>query len=290
MFNPNCSVGGDECSKPGGAILKGMCTKHYRRWQAADPSRPSCTMPGCPKPLRTAGLCSTHYGKKVQSNPSKPRCAIDGCVDPAILKGMCRIHYDAERRRGSALAPAKKRGNGTVVPFIRATVEADPDACVFLGSRCSVRFQGKDRSYTHVVMILAGKGEAPPGLEACHSCGNGHLGCITPRHLRWDTHQANYADAVGHGTATRPPVRVGSANRSSRVTEDQVLEIIDLIGRGGSTDAEIGNKFGASADIVRRIRLGRTWKTLPRPWGRPPPGWAETRRPSGDPADDDVAA
>lgn len=33
-----------------------------------------------------------------------------------------------------------------------------------------------------------------PTYEATHSCGNGHLGCVTKRHLRWGTHAQNMAE------------------------------------------------------------------------------------------------
>lgn len=42
-----------------------------------------------------------------------------------------------------------------------------------------------------------------PAHQAAHSCGKGHLGCITPQHLRWATQVENEADKLIHGTHNR---------------------------------------------------------------------------------------
>ena len=44
--------------------------------------------------------------------------------------------------------------------------------------------------------------------EVAHSCGNGHLGCINPNHLRWATHAENMQEMVSHGRS-----RLGKSGR-----------------------------------------------------------------------------
>jgi hypothetical protein len=52
--------------------------------------------------------------------------------------------------------------------------------------------------FVHSIVCSWYHGPCPPGLECCHSCGHGYQGCFNPRHLRWDTRQANADDRVRH--------------------------------------------------------------------------------------------
>ena len=52
--------------------------------------------------------------------------------------------------------------------------------------------------YVHTLVLEAFKGPRPPGLEACHNDGNPLHNCAG--NLRWDTHVANMADQLAHGT------------------------------------------------------------------------------------------
>lgn len=268
--NLACSVPGDECSEPGSRIVAGMCLVHYTRKRQA--SKPRCASPECGKQAVVRGLCNRHFREMADNDTANyKRCSVETCNLSAVCKGLCRPHHDADRRRGHPLAPPAKRSNGAILDLIRATIEEDPDHCVFLGSRRTVKWRGRERSTSPVVLELAGMGQPPEGMEACHSCGNGHLGCITPRHLRYDTHKANHDDSIEHGTAVFPPNHVGSANPSSLLVESQVISIIALIAAGDRTDASIGKEFAVSASTIRLIRLGAVWEQIDRPWRTPPP-------------------
>ena len=59
---------------------------------------------------------------------------------------------------------------------------------------------GMDR-YVHRFVCAAENGPAPtPQHQAAHSCGNGHLGCVSRKHLSWKTQAENEADKIAHGT------------------------------------------------------------------------------------------
>lgn len=60
---------------------------------------------------------------------------------------------------------------------------------------------GKKGAHRRMCEIV--NGPAPtPKHHAAHSCGNGHLGCVHPRHVRWATCSENQMDRFLHGTAT----------------------------------------------------------------------------------------
>lgn len=50
----------------------------------------------------------------------------------------------------------------------------------------------------------------PPDNDsyALHNCGNGHLGCVNPKHIYWGTQKQNFADSIRHG-AIRKDTRTG---------------------------------------------------------------------------------
>ena len=99
-------------------------------------------------------------------------------------------------------------------------------------------------------------GPAPtPGHEAAHSCGNDHLGCVSPKHLRWATPSENNQDKLSHGTHNR-----GERHNLAKLTEADVREIRRL--RGTASRAEIAERFGVSVATVKGIYSGHTWGWL----------------------------
>jgi len=88
-----------------------------------------------------------------------------------------------------------------------------------------------------------------PDHEAAHSCGNGHLACVTKRHLAWKTHAENMADMIQHGTSTR-----GEKHPNARLTDGDVSEIRRLSSH--NTQREIAKLYGISQSHVANIQSG----------------------------------
>jgi len=111
------------------------------------------------------------------------------------------------------------------------------------------------RSASRYVCELA-NGEPPtPEHQAAHSCGNGHLACVTPGHLSWKTPKDNNADKVAHGSVNR-----GDRNGQAKITEEQARQIVSL--KGSATQKEIGRMFGIARSTVREIHAGLIWSWL----------------------------
>ena len=99
-------------------------------------------------------------------------------------------------------------------------------------------------------------GPAPsPVHEAAHSCGRGHLGCVTPAHISWKTRLENESDKFLHGTSSR-----GSGNAQAKLTEETVLAIKAL--EGSTTQRAIAKRFGISFKQVNDIYRGKSWSWL----------------------------
>lgn len=108
----------------------------------------------------------------------------------------------------------------------------------------------------HRVVCLLTKGPPPTSShEASHSCGNGHLGCITPGHLNWKTTKENHADKIKHGTAQR-----GEKGSSTKLSIDEVRTIRSL--RGICTKSSLATKFRVSEGTIGDIWHRRTWAWL----------------------------
>lgn len=97
-----------------------------------------------------------------------------------------------------------------------------------------------------------------PHFDAAHSCGNGHLGCVSKNHLRWATRRDNLADMDGHGTK-----RYGESAGRTILTEVQVTQI--RLMKGSGTRTKVGRTFGVAPTTIGAIWAGKIWKRLPWP-------------------------
>lgn len=149
------------------------------------------------------------------------------------------------------------KGNGKTIQWLRDHVNYDSDYCLIWpfnrnpNGYGQLGYLGKS-GYAHRMMCEMAHGPAPsPDHEAAHSCGNGHMGCASPKHLSWKTRSENLLDCREHGTQAR------SCNgNKGRLTEDQVMQIRAL--KGKKTQAEIAFTFGVSEPTIRDIFLGRS--------------------------------
>lgn len=107
--------------------------------------------------------------------------------------------------------------------------------------------------YAHRFICEIVHGEAPTAIHhASHLCGNGHKGCMNPRHLAWKTPSENEADKIIHGTKS-----VGQKQGRSKLTDDQILKIREMART--YTQDEIAHQFGVMQPIISRIIHRKNW-------------------------------
>lgn len=152
------------------------------------------------------------------------------------------------------------KGNGFGIAFLKANAAYDGDNCLIWPLNRDPRgygmlgWLGRSR-YAHRLMCAMAKGEPPtPQHQAAHSCGNGHLGCVNPRHLSWKTNTQNQADRREHGTA-----KWRNNRKRYMLTPEQVLEIRSL--KGKKTQYEMATMFNTSQQNIGDILRGRSWTT-----------------------------
>jgi hypothetical protein len=97
----------------------------------------------------------------------------------------------------------------------------------------------------------------PESLHVLHVRHCPHRRCINPRHLYAGTNAQNIADKVALGRTPH-----GSSHCHARLTESDVLQILDLYHATGSkhTRETLGKLFGVSGGTIRPILQRKTWK------------------------------
>lgn len=116
------------------------------------------------------------------------------------------MHYKRLKKHGHPLGGGVMRGpDGEIESFLAATLASDTDECIlwpFGKDKDGYgRLRRKGKSFgAHIYVCTKVHGPRPNKDDACHSCGNGHLSCITPKHLRWGTRLDNINDSIEHGT------------------------------------------------------------------------------------------
>jgi hypothetical protein len=188
-------------------------------------------------------------------------CSVIECQSPSYRRGFCKKHYARYYRHGDPLGGST--GAGEVERFIQDVVlPYEGDDCLTWpfarGGKgyAYMRKTAKSMQPASIPICETVHGPAPsPEHEAAHSCGNGHLACVNPRHLSWKTPVENNADKYIHDTHNR-----GERNGSAKITEDDALVIYSL--KGAASQAEIAARFGVSRSMVGLIHTAKKWAWL----------------------------
>lgn len=115
------------------------------------------------------------------------------------------------------------------------------------------------RHSIHRLVLFTFIGPCPKEMECRHLDGNPKNNKLD--NLCWGTRSENMQDSIRHGTFKHnPPDNSGSNCGTSKLTDEQVIEIKVLIKKGELTDTEIGKIFGIHRRTVADIKLGKTWK------------------------------
>lgn len=194
---------------------------------------------------------------------TKRICSIPDCGNPHEAKGMCLTHYLRHRKYGST-EPRDPMNKGE--RWLRDHANYDSDECLkwpFGGIRKNKLNYGsaylnKASMPASRAMCIVAHGEPPADrlYHAAHSCGNGHLGCVNPRHLRWATPKENAEDTKAHGRHLE-----GTKAYGVKLNEANVREIRSL--EDQFTHSALGRKFGVSRKCISKVLARATWGWLP---------------------------
>ena len=130
------------------------------------------------------------------------------------------------------------------------------DCIVFTGTRTHDNYPVMGVNYktvklTRLVWTLL-NGPIPKGGVICHSCDNPP--CINPEHLWLGTTKQNFADMKSKGRSAR-----GEKNWKAKIDEAGVLRLRSDYKTGAFTYAELGEKYGMTAQGAFRIVKRKNW-------------------------------
>lgn len=108
---------------------------------------------------------------------------------------------------------------------------------------------GKDKLAHRLSYELFKGGNIPPKMHVCHSCDNRK--CVNPDHLWLGTNKDNMEDKADKGRVK------GSKNPYSKLTEQQVLEIRQLIGT--MNQKQIGKIYNVTQTTISEIKNRKIW-------------------------------
>lgn len=183
-------------------------------------------------------------------------CSIEGCAFQANPKsggkrGYCPSHYRQMNADGmfqpieEAMSWIKRHVNfqGSeclIYPFCRTTTGYG-----------QLKIAKKTRGAHRIMCILVNGEPRNRTMHAAHSCGNGHLGCVNPRHLSWKTRSENAQDKVLHNTDSR-----GEKSVHSKLTDKAVIDIKT----SNLPTLQLARKYGVSDAAVWRVLNGKSWR------------------------------
>lgn len=234
-----CEVEGcNNSANAPGRSARNMCVSHYLRWRRhGDPLAGGafrkrgrvCDVEGCSKKHHAHGYCQTHLARfKAYGDPNAYhedyRCCERWIEKHKSYQGNDCIEWPFSKG---------DRGRGVV----------------------GVPGGGKSRSAPRA-MCIAAHGEPPtPEHQTAHSCGNGHIGCMNPKHLRWATHMENVRDRAEHGRDRR-----GEEVNTAKLTEVEVLEIRRR--KNSQSGVSLAKEFKVSTTTISEILSRKSWAWL----------------------------
>lgn len=113
----------------------------------------------------------------------------------------------------------------------------------------------------HRVSYAVFVGEAIEGLDVCHRCDV--RDCVNPEHLFLGTRSENILDASAKNRVSRTHQVKGSKHPSSKLTEQDVGQILNRL-QSGESKKHLSGVFGVSQRVILLIARGELWKHVPR--------------------------
>lgn len=115
-------------------------------------------------------------------------------------------------------------------------------------------YVGEVHYRAHVLSWELANGPVPEGLCVCHHCDN--RACVNPAHLFIGTRGDNIRDAT-----MKNRLQHGEDHYCSKLTEDEVLEIVERFDSGESP-TRIADDFSISRSAIYQIMNGDAWSWL----------------------------
>jgi len=173
-----------------------------------------CSVDSCEKESLKKGLCNAHYlrmrrhgsptgGGTSHISRAGRKCLVEGCEKPLLSQYYCGGHHNRLKSTGSLELGKAQHGQPVKYLFELSTIEYQEECITWPFSKNNdgygkLQYGSKMRVASRVLCEIV-YGDAPTEMhQAAHNCGNGHLACVNPHHLRWATPKENCLDIAIH--------------------------------------------------------------------------------------------
>lgn len=153
--------------------------------------------------------------------------------------------------------------NKEIKKILDEAVLTNNDKCIIwpydrLNGYAIIRELSYDQIFSvHNFICSIVNGSKPTNIhQVAHSCGNGKKGCISGNHLRWATPKENIEDRTNQGRTYHPD---GELNGQSKLTYEEISEIIELYSQKIYSQHKLARIFNVSQSHVSRIIRGKRW-------------------------------
>lgn len=224
-----------------------------------------CTVTNCNKAAKARGYCSAHWARwRKNGSPGGAikapivGCLVGGCGLGHHAKGYCSEHYSLLVRNGHPENRQRTR-RGAKLSWLIAHSKFDGDDCLmfpFPGHE-AVPYKGRAHRVGNVMLRIVGGNPTFEKAECAHSCGNGHLGCANPKHLRWATSKENHFDQVVHCTRVR-----GINHPIAKLSSMDVIWIRELYSIGAKRMSDLAEMFQVSQTQISGIINRKEWRWM----------------------------
>jgi len=186
-------------------------------------------------------------------------CSVPGCGKPHLARGWCNKHLHRWRRHGNPTTMTRA-ARGEPGAFMASLYAMGTDECVIWPFARDENGYGEIyvgdglKRDVHTIVCAKINGPRPHAdIDACHSCGNGKLGCVNPKHIRWDTKKANSKDSLIHGTR-----KIGEEKPGAHFTNSDIVLIRQLL-VAGYRNIDIAWFMGVDPRRICDIKKNRSY-------------------------------
>ena len=115
--------------------------------------------------------------------------------------------------------------------------------CMVVHRPEQVKYNYRDMNAARAMLLMTQGRSSDPKALAVHKCGNGHLSCVNPAHLKWGSPSDNNKDAVLH-------------NAPSEFIAGMDAALVDEIRSSQEMVKVIAERTNIPAGVVSAIKLG----------------------------------
>ncbi len=183
-------------------------------------------------------------------------CSIPECDRPHVARGYCRSHYSRWEKTGDVKADVPIKTESKCFAFLKGLRGSEERDCIFWPFGCAkngyamISYQGRNTTASRICCEIYHGQPPTPQHQAAHSCGNGHLGCVNPNHLRWATPKENTKEKYDHGT-----ILYGERSPVAKLSDEQVAEIRHR--HGAESAKDLAKEFGVCRGHIFDLVSGK---------------------------------